>query len=176
MDSRPLNRVGGYPYVVEVQLNTMAVPDEERSCHMKEVIIALVSSTITIIITSFFSYHFQLMKEIRNESIKYKSEILKKIYTPVLKILKAAVLAGEGYDGITKESLYEIDDIVKKNYELVDPELDAIIWSIKKEIRRDHYEDSLKLFDKNKKLFNHVELHFNFYRKQLGLPYNKKRI
>ncbi|MFC5587634.1 hypothetical protein ACFPRA_01760 [Sporosarcina soli] len=87
---------------------------------MKEVIIALVSSSITILITSFFSYHFQLMKEIRNESVKYKSEILKKIYTPVLKILKAAVVAGEGYDGITKESLYEIDDIVKKNYELVD--------------------------------------------------------
>ena len=54
---------------------------------MKEIIIALASSSITILITSFFSYHFQLMREVRNESVKYKSEILKKVYTPIIKIL-----------------------------------------------------------------------------------------
>ena len=52
---------------------------------VKEVIIALVSSSITIIITSFFNYHFQLMKEIRNEAVKYKTEILKNVYTPCIK-------------------------------------------------------------------------------------------
>ena len=78
---------------------------------MKEIIIALASSSITILITIFFSYHFQLMREVRNESVKYKSEILKKVYTPIIKILKSAVVAGDGYDGITKESLFEIDDI-----------------------------------------------------------------
>ena len=143
---------------------------------MKEIIIALASSSITILITSFFSYHFQLMREVRNESVKYKSEILKKVYTPIIKILKSAVVTGDGYDGITKESLFEIDDIVKRNYELVDPELDAIIWSLKKEIRWEHYEESSKLFDKNKKLLQHVEQHFNFYRKQLGLPFNKGKL
>ena len=75
---------------------------------LKEVIIALVSSSITIVITSFFNYHFQLMKEVRNESVKYKTEILIKVYTPVLKILVAAVVPGEGYEGITKEALFEI--------------------------------------------------------------------
>ena len=40
--------------------------------------------------------------------------------------------AGEGYDGITKETLFEIEDIIKRNYELVDPDLNSIIWSIKK--------------------------------------------
>jgi len=143
---------------------------------VKEVIIALVSSSITIIITSFFNYHFQLMKEIRNEAVKYKTEILKNVYTPVLKILVAAVVPGDGYDGITKESFFEIEEVIKRNYELVDPELDSIIWSIKKEIRLEHYEDSLKLFDKNKLLLRHVDLYFNFYRKQLGLPYNRTKL
>lgn len=146
---------------------------------VKEVIIALVSSSITIIITSFFNYHFQLMKEIRNEAVKYKTEILKNVYTPVLKILVAAVVPDDGYDGydgITKETFFEIEEVIKRNYELVDPDLDSIIWSIKKEIRREHYEDSLKLFDKNKLLLRHVEIYFNFYRKQLGLPYNRTKL
>lgn len=143
---------------------------------MKEVIIALVSSSITIIITSFFNYHFQLMKEIRNEAVKYKTEILKKVYTPVLKLLVAAIVPGDGYDGITKESFFEIEDIIKRNYELVDPDLDSIIWSIKKEVRWGHYEDSLTLFDKNKELLRHVELNFNYYRKQIGLPFNKTKL
>ena len=73
---------------------------------MKEVIIALVSSSITIIITSFFNYHFQLMKEIRNEAVKYKTEILKNVYTPVLKLLVAAIVPDDGYDGITKRDLF----------------------------------------------------------------------
>lgn len=94
------------------------------------------------------------MREVRNESVKYKSEILKKVYTPIIKILKSAVVAGDGYDGITKESLFVIDDIVKRNYELVNPELNAIIWSLKKEIRWEHYEESSKLFDKNKKKYS----------------------
>jgi len=116
------------------------------------------------------------MKEIRNEAVKYKTEILKNVYTPVLKLLVAAIVPGDGYDGITKESFFEIEDVIKRNYELVDPDLDSIIWSIKKEIRWEHYEDSLKLFDKNKRLLHHVELNFNFYRKQLGLPFNRTKL
>jgi hypothetical protein len=143
---------------------------------VKEVIIALVSSSITIVITSFFNYHFQLMKEIRNEAVKYKTEVLRNVYTPLLKILVAAVVPGDGYDGITKEAFSEIEEIIKGNYGLVDPDLDSIIWSIKKEIRWVHYEDSLKLFDKNKRLLHHVEFNFNFYRKQLGLPFDKTKL
>lgn len=142
---------------------------------MREVIIALVSSSITIVITSFFNYHFQLMKEVRNEAVKYKTEILKKVYTPILKILLAAIVPGEGYDGITKETLFEIEEIMKRNYELVDPALDSIIWSLRKEIRLEHYEETSKLFDKNKRLLIHVEHNFNFYRKRLGLPFDKAK-
>ena len=143
---------------------------------MREVIIALVSSSITIVITSFFNYHFQLMRELRNEAVKYKTEILRKVYTPLLKILVAAVVPGDGYDGITKEAFFEIEEVIKGNYELVDPDLDSIIWAIKKDIRWEHYEESLKLFDKNKLLLHHVELNFNFYRKQLGLPFNSAKL
>lgn len=143
---------------------------------MREVIIALVSSSITIVITSFFNYHFQKMKEIRIQSVKYKIDILKEVYTPILKSLVAVSVPGEGYDGITKETLFEIEDIIKKNYELVDPDLDSIAWSILEEIRKDHYEDNVKLFDKNKKLLTHVEHNFNHYRKQLGLPFNNSKI
>lgn len=116
------------------------------------------------------------MKEIRNESVKYKTEILKKVYTPVLKVLVASVVPGVGYDGITKETLFEIEGIMKKNYELVDPDLDSIIWALRKEIRWEHYEESSKLFDKEKRLLSHVEHNFNFYRKQLGLPFSKAKI
>lgn len=116
------------------------------------------------------------MKEIRNESVKYKTEILKKVYTPILKILVAVIVPGDGYDGITKETLFEIEDIIKRNYELVDPDLDLIIWMLKKEIRWEHYEESSKLFDENMKLLRHVEHNFNFYRKQLGLPFNKGKL
>ncbi|MEK5070345.1 hypothetical protein [Sporosarcina sp. FSL K6-1508] len=143
---------------------------------MREVIIALISSSITIVITSFFNYHFQIMKELRNEAVKYKTEILRKVYTPLLKILVAAVVPGDGYDGITKEAFFEIEEVIKGNYELVDPDLDSIIWAIKKDIRWEHYEESLKLFDKNKLLLHHVELNFNFYRKQLGLPFNSAKL
>ncbi|MHA6260914.1 hypothetical protein ACXYMX_13595 [Sporosarcina sp. CAU 1771] len=143
---------------------------------MKEIIIALISSSITIVITSFFTYHFQLMKEVRNESVKYKIEILIKVYTPILKSLRAAIVPGEGYDGITKEIFFEIEGIVKRNYELVDPDLEEITWSLRKEIRLEHYEESSKLFDQDKKLLTHAEQHFNFYRKQLGLPFDKTKI
>ena len=143
---------------------------------MREVIIALVSSSITIVITSFFNYHFQLRQEVRNESVKYTTEILKNIYTPILKILVAATVPGDGYDGITKEMLFEIEDIIKGNYELVDPHLNSIMYSLKKEVRWEHYEESLKLFDKNKKLLTHVEHNFNFYRKRIGLPFDKTKM
>ncbi|WP_342511787.1 hypothetical protein MKY34_14525 [Sporosarcina sp. FSL K6-1522] len=143
---------------------------------MKEVIIALVSSSITIVITSFFGYHFRLKQEVRNESVKYKTDILKNVYTPILKLLVSAIIPGEGYDGITKETLFEIEDIVKSNYELVDSHLHSLIWAIKKEIRQQHYEQSANLFDQDKKLFIHVESNFNFYRKQVGLPFDKAKI
>lgn len=143
---------------------------------MREVIIALVSSSITIVITSFFNYHFQLKQEVRNESVKYTTEILRNIYTPILKILVAATVPGDGYDGITKEMLFEIEDIMKGNYELVDPHLNSIMYSLKKEVRWEHYEESLKLFDKNKILLTHVEHNFNFYRKRIGLPFDKTKM
>lgn len=143
---------------------------------MREVIIALVSSSITIVITSFFNYHFQLRQEVRNESVKYTTEILRNIYTPILKILVAATVPGDGYDGITKEMLFEIEDIIKGNYELVDPHLNSIMYSLKKEVRWEHYEESLKLFDKNKRLLTHVEHNFNFYRKRIGLPFDKTKM
>jgi len=143
---------------------------------LREVIIALISSSITIVITSFFNYHFQLRQEVRNESVKYTTEILKNVYTPILKILVAATIPGDGYDGITKEMLFEIEEIIKSNYELVDPHLNAIIYALKKEVRWEHYEESLKLFDKNKKLLTHVEHNFNFYRKRIGLPFDKTKL
>ncbi|MFJ7935897.1 hypothetical protein [Sporosarcina sp. NPDC096371] len=143
---------------------------------MREVIIALLSSTITIVITSFFNYHYQLRQAIRNESVKYTTEILKMIYTPIYKILIAAIVPGDDYVGITKEMLFEIEDITNKNYELVDPHLNTIIWSLKKEVRREHYEESLKLFDKNMQLLTHVEHNFNFYRKRIGLPFDKTKV
>ncbi len=144
--------------------------------YMKELIIALISSTITIMITSFFNYHFMTMKESRSHSYQYKTDILKNIYTPLLKKMMMSVIPGEEYEGITPETLNEIDVILLKEYELVDPKLDEIIWSIKEKIRWNHYEDRIGLYDERKVLYKHVEYHFNYYRSQLGLPFDKKII
>ncbi len=54
--------------------------------------------------------------------------------------------------GLQKNLFLKLKTVIKRNYELVDPDLDSIIWSIKKEIRWEHYEDSLTLFDKNKRI------------------------
>ncbi|WP_193065137.1 hypothetical protein [Oceanobacillus oncorhynchi] len=45
---------------------------------MKEIIIALSSSAVTIFITTIINYYFNIKKEIRLQSIGYKAEILKK--------------------------------------------------------------------------------------------------
>ena len=143
---------------------------------MREVLIALASSSITIVITSFFNYHFMTLKEIRSQSIQYKTDILKNVYTPILKKLMGSIMPGESYEGIRPETLEEIDVILTRNYELVDPKLDSIIWQLRESIRWNHYEDGIRLVDENKRLLKHVEYNFNFYRKQLGLDFDKNAL
>lgn len=143
---------------------------------MKEVLIALLSSSITIVITSFFNYYFLRAKEMRSQSNQYKIDILTNIYTPMLKKLLSAVVPGDGYEGVRPETLSEIEKIMSEHYVLVDPDLSALIWLIQEDVRWDHYEDGIRLFDENKVLLKYVERNFNYYRKQLGLPYDRKKL
>jgi len=118
---------------------------------LKEVIIALSSSAITILVTSLFNYYFNIGKEIRLQSISYKSEILTKVYIPVLKELDRLVILGEGYERINEAQLLVVEKIINNNYELVDVELDTIMWNLKEDVyssrgKIDLFDDCLIMY------------------------------
>ena len=112
----------------------------------------------------------------RSQSNQYKIDILTKIYTPMLKKLLSDVVPGDGYEGIRPETLLEIEKIMSEHYVLVDPDLSELIWFTQEDVRWDHYEDGIRLFDEDKLLLKYVERNFNHYRKQLGLPYDRKKL
>lgn len=140
---------------------------------MREIFIALISSSLAILGTSFFNYYFLMRKEFRMQANSYKIEILQNIYTPIVKLLNKEVFPGDGYEGITFDTFSSIEEIVNNHYQLVSPELDSIIWSLKEEINHGwHHSNEVRL-DEDRALVDHVEFNFNFYRKELGLPYDK---
>ncbi|WP_045522764.1 hypothetical protein [Neobacillus niacini] len=137
---------------------------------MREIIIALASSAVTIFITSFFSYYFNIKKEFRTQSIGYKTDILKKVYTPIIKELSTGIIPGDGYEGINDSQILAINEIIENNYELVDAELDSLLWQLKEVIY--HSNGEYSYFDDNRKLLDHVLINYNLLRKSLGLPYD----
>ncbi|WP_434401839.1 hypothetical protein M1Q06_04220 [Planococcus sp. 11815] len=144
---------------------------------MKEIIIALVSSSITIVITSFFNYHFLIRKETRLQANSYKVEILQKLYMPLIKEINKAYHPLDGYMGLSYEGFHVTDKIIKDNYQFVDPDLVLIHQILIEEyylINSGAYQP--KFIDEDKHLLNHLEYNFNFYKKELGLPYNKEKM
>ncbi|MFP3357592.1 hypothetical protein R0K17_09470 [Planococcus sp. SIMBA_143] len=140
---------------------------------MREIFIALISSSLTVVITSFFNYHFLIRKELRMQSTQYKTEILQSLYMPLMKEVNKAIHPLDGYNGLSNEEFKTIDEIITNNYQLVSPDL-ALIHRI---IVEEHYLIFMgypsNLVDEDKHLLNHLEYNFNFYRKELGLPYDK---
>ncbi|MCH4825777.1 hypothetical protein [Planococcus halocryophilus] len=143
---------------------------------MREIIIALISSSITIVITSFFNYHFLIRKEIRMQANSYKVEILQKLYMPLMKEINKGYHPLDGYLGLNKKEFENVDNIIKNNYQFVSPNL-ALIHQIL--IEESYLWDvgyTRGFLDEDKYLLNHLEYNFNFYRKELGLPYNKEEM
>lgn len=140
---------------------------------MREIFIALISSSLTVIITSFFNYHFLIRKEIRMQSTQYKTEILKLLYMPLMKEVIKASHPLNGYKGISDEEFLEIDKIIRNNYLLVSPDLALIHKIIVEEYFIINSGNPSNLIDEDRHLLNHLEYNFNFYRKELGLPYDR---
>ena len=143
---------------------------------MREVIIALLSSSITIVIASFFNYHFLVRKESRMQATSYKVEILEKLYMPLMKEVTKSELPFNGYMGLSEEGFNVIDRIIIDNYQLVSPDLALIHKILIEERHMNSNGYSGFLVDEDKYLLNHLEYNFNFYRKELGLPYNKEEM
>lgn len=137
---------------------------------MREIIIALASSAVTVLITTVLNYYFNIKKEFRVQSIGYKADILKKVYTPILKELSTGIIPGDGYEGIDDSQILAINEIIQNNYELVDAELDSLLWQLKEVIY--HSNGEYSYFDDNRKLLDHVLINYNLLRESLGLPYD----
>ena len=102
---------------------------------MNESIIGLLVAAMTILLTNIFSYLFAIKKEVRIQSTQYKIEILDKVYTPIYKILSRSVAPGDSYEGIDDHQLDRINEIVEEDVNLVDPNLNSIIWSLREKVR-----------------------------------------
>lgn len=140
---------------------------------MTGIFIALISSSLAIILTGSINYYFLIKKEFRMQANSYKIEILQNIYTPIVKLLNKEVFPGDGYEGISVNTFSSIEEIVEDNYQLVSPELDSIIWSLKEDIIHRSHDSYETIIDDDRILVDHVGFNFNFYRKELGLPYDK---
>ncbi|KAA0957704.1 hypothetical protein FQ085_06540 [Planococcus sp. ANT_H30] len=146
---------------------------------MREVIIALISSSLAIIFTNLVNYYFLIKQESRSQANSYKVDILHKVYTPITKLIMRDVYPGDGYEGITQDTFKSIETIVEDNYQLISPDMDRIIWSIREDIvissqnqAQDKHNQFIKL-DEDSRLLDHVDYSFNYYRKELGLPFDK---
>ncbi|PSL41162.1 hypothetical protein B0H99_103298 [Planomicrobium soli] len=143
---------------------------------MREIFIALLSSSLTIVITSFFNYHFLIKKEIRMQANQYKTEILQMLYMPLMKEVNNANHPLDGYRGLSLEEFQAVDEIIKENYHLVSPDLALIHKIIIEEYFFISMGSPYLIIDEERFLLNHLEYNFNFYRKELGLPYNKEEM
>lgn len=139
---------------------------------MREIIIALISSSLTVVITSFFNYHFLIRKEIRTQANQYKLEILQNLYTPLIKEVNNAKHPLDGYKGLSYKEFEAVDSLIKNSYHLVSPDLAFIHRIIGEEYFLINMGQPSSRIDEGKHLLNHLEYNFNFYRKELGLPFD----
>lgn len=107
------------------------------------------------------------------QSTQYKTEILKLLYMPLTKEVIKASHPLDGYKGLSDEEFKVIDRIIKNNYQLVSPDLALIHKIIVEEYFLINMGYPSNLIDEDRHLLNHLEYNFNFYRKELGLPYDK---
>lgn len=72
----------------------------------------------------------------------------------------------------------KIEKIIQESLELVDPQLELIIWILKEEyyIQSTHPNINYISLDEDRRLVDYVEFQYNNLRKQLGLPYDSGKI
>lgn len=136
-----------------------------------EKIFTIVVSGVMAILAAILTHYFTMRKEKFSKTYEHKLKIFTNVYTPIYGILRNEVEPGEGYRGLNPTAFIEIMDILEENIELVDPNLETILWSLKE----DYYymgEMGYEFLDEDRKLLDFTLFQYNILRKSLGLPYD----
>lgn len=138
----------------------------------------LVVSTGGVIITAILTHFFTVKREKFSKVFEYKLKILKDVYTPIYRIILEDVHPFDGYEGISIKQFEKIEKIIQENLELVDPQLESIIWILKEELYAlySHPNIDYVTLDEDRRLVDYVDFQYNYIRKQLGLPYDSGKI
>lgn len=141
-------------------------------------IFMLVVSTGGVIITAILTHFFTTKREKFSKVFEYKLKILTVVYTPVYRILLEGVNPFDGYEGISIKQFESIEKIIQVNLELVDPQLESIVWILKEEkyALYSHSNIDYVSLDEDRRLVDYVDFQYNYIRKQLGLPYDSGKI
>lgn len=131
---------------------------------------------ITAIITAGATNLFSYWKEKRITSSKYTERVLVELYIPILKIIKERIEPGFGFEGLNEDQIDELIKILDEKMELLDPELEGIIYSYK-ETQYHNWQGANYHYEKeDERLLAYMLYAFNKTRKSLGLPYENKYV
>ncbi|MGH0793588.1 hypothetical protein ACQVTT_05130 [Bacillus mycoides] len=135
----------------------------------------LIVTTGGVLITAILTHFFTLKREKYSKIFEHKLQILKDVYTPIYLVLMKEVEPGEGYQGLGGRPFQNIMGILEDNIELVDPNLESILWDLKEDY---YYWDQRPsgLLDEDRKLLDFVLYQYNVLRKDMGLPYDASSI
>ncbi|MED1114317.1 hypothetical protein [Bacillus paramycoides] len=135
----------------------------------------LIVTTGGVMITAILTHFFTLKREKYSKTFEHKLQILKDVYTPIYIVLMKEVEPGEGYRGLGARPFQHIMGILEENIELVDPNLESILWDLKEDY---YYWDQRKfgLLDEDRKLLDFVLFQYNDLRKDMGLPYDSSSV
>ncbi|WP_283746332.1 hypothetical protein [Bacillus cereus] len=136
-----------------------------------EKIFTIIVSGIMAILAAILTHYFTMRKERFSKTYEHKLKIFTNVYTPIYGILRNEVEPGEGYRGLNPTAFIEIMDILEENIELVDPNLESILWNLKEDYY-DMGEMGFDFLDEDRKLLDFILFQYNVLRKNLGLPYD----
>ncbi|WP_242315744.1 hypothetical protein [Bacillus cereus group sp. BfR-BA-01355] len=141
-------------------------------------VFTLIVTTGGVIITAILTHILTLKREKFAKTYEYKVKMLKELYAPMYKVLFQDIRTRSQYKGINSEQFKQLDEICRENIELVDPMLQNIIYeaAISSDFSED-FENSSEpslIRDKDGKLFAYVQFQYNYFRKNLGLPFDRK--
>ncbi|MGK8605500.1 hypothetical protein ACRS42_10270 [Bacillus thuringiensis] len=141
-------------------------------------VFTLIVTTGGVIITAILTHILTSKREKFAKTYEYKVKMLKDLYAPMYKILLQGIRVNSQYKGINSEQFKQIDEICRENIELVDPILQNIIYETDISIvfAEDfgNSSESSSIRDKDRKLFAYVQYQYNYFRKDLGLPFDRK--
>ena len=140
----------------------------------KNVILEGLKIIITALTTSFLTYSLTLKKEVRRKKYRSRKKLFEKVYVPIIKIINNGFCAGDEYEGLDRNQINLIIDVIETNIHLIEPKLESFYWQFKEELLYESYMENEYGFryDTDKKFLNYVEYQYNKLRKKLYLEYS----